>query len=221
MLYDDEEQTEVRHVISLALYTVDIYGGGELIPEGELYIRRNAIRIYRRPDTLDPVGDEPDAHIPFYMFSEDCSNKEDFYLALVKSQDKVPDDPSIPPRPLRYRKQDIISLVQRLHSSQDHLDMNWINGLFGRVFLAIYRTPEVEDFFRAKITKKIARVNKPNFLSDIKLQRVEVGDATPYITNPRLKEMTADGDFCVGFDVSYSGGFRLVRPFPSETFRMI
>lgn len=211
MLYDDEQQTEVRHVISLSLYAVDIYGGGELIPEGELYIRRNAIRLYRRPSTLDPdVQDDSDAYIPFYMFSEHCSNKEDFYLALVKHMEKDTDDQEIPPKPLRYRQKDIISLVQRLHSSEDHLQLNWVNGLLGRIFLSVYRTPEVEDFFRAKITKKISRVAKPNFLTDIHLKKVEVGDSTPYITNPRLKEMTADGDFCMEFDMSYNGGFRLV-----------
>lgn len=43
MLYDDENQLEVRHVISLAHYKVDIYGGGERIPEGELWIKRNCM----------------------------------------------------------------------------------------------------------------------------------------------------------------------------------
>ena len=41
MLYDNDDQLEVRHVISLAHYQVDVYGGGERIPEGELYIKRN------------------------------------------------------------------------------------------------------------------------------------------------------------------------------------
>lgn len=210
MLYDDEDQSEVRHVISLGLYSISIYGGGGMIPEGELYIRRNAICLTRRPASIDPATDENVANLPFFMFSDNCSVKEDFYIALVKHQEKTPEDPAVPPRPLRYRQKDIISLVQRLHSSEDHLQMNWVNGLLGRVFLSIYRTPEIEEFFRSKITKKISRVNKPNFLSDIKLQHITVGDAVPYITNPRLKEMTADGDFCAEADVAYSGGFRLV-----------
>ncbi|KAF8538002.1 putative integral membrane protein conserved region-domain-containing protein [Trichophaea hybrida] len=208
MLYDDEQQTEVRHVVSLAQYSVSIYGGGEEIPEGELYIRRNAICLRRRPSSIDPSLDENSA-LPFFMFSENCFNKEDFYLALVKHQEKTSEDPTIPPRPLKYRQKDVISLVQRLHSSEDHLLMNWVNGLTGRIFLSIYRTPAVEQFIRSKITKKISRVAKPNFLSDIKLQHIHVGDSVPYITNPRLKEMTAEGDFCCEFDISYGGNFRL------------
>ena len=115
MLYDDDSQKDPRHVISLGLYGVSIYGGGESIPEGELYIRRNAICLRRRDAAVDPALDEP-AGLPFFFFSENCSNKEDFYLALVKHQDKSPEDPAVPPRPLRYRQADVISLVQRLEA---------------------------------------------------------------------------------------------------------
>lgn len=218
MLYDDEQQKDPRHVVSLALYSVSIYGGGDKIPEGELYIRRNAICLSRKDAAVDTSLDETTG-LPFYFFSENCSNKEDFYLGLVKHQEKSPTDPTIPPKPLRYRQADVISLVQRLHSSEDQLQMNWVNGLLGRVFLSIYRTPQVEQFIRSKIVKKISRVTKPSFLSEINVQNIHVGDSVPYITNPRLKEMTAEGDFCCEFDISYSGKFRLVcfsRPAQTE-----
>jgi hypothetical protein len=42
MLFDNEEQLEVRHVISLAHHAVSIYSGGDETPEGELFIKRNA-----------------------------------------------------------------------------------------------------------------------------------------------------------------------------------
>lgn len=225
MFYDDEQQAEVRLVVPLALYTVAIDGGGEPIPEGELYIRRNAIRLTRRPPAGSPdppaaalsVAFDENGPLPFYLFSDNCSVKEDFYLALVRHQEKAPrDDPAVPPRPLRYHQKDVVSLVQRLHSSEDQLQMNWVNGLVGRLFLAVYRTAEVEQFVRARIVKKISRVAKPNFLSDIRVQHIYVGDAVPCITNPRLKEMTTEGDFCCEFDVSYSGNFRLVRLLPSS-----
>ena len=46
MLYDNEDQLDVRHVISLARYEVDIYAGGEQIPEGELWIKRNCTQLF-------------------------------------------------------------------------------------------------------------------------------------------------------------------------------
>ncbi|KAL7267165.1 hypothetical protein RUND412_010259 [Rhizina undulata] len=209
MLYDDMDQAEVRHVIPLGFYRVSIYDGVGEVPEGELYIRRNAIRLSRSGSAIDRALNYNPAGSSFFLFSENCSAKEDFYLALVKNQERRHHDPTVPPTPLRYEQKHIISLLQQLHSSEEHLQTNWLNGLFGRLFLAVYKTPEVEAFIRAKITKKISRTNKPNFLSDIEITKIDVGEGVPYITNPRLKELTADGSFCAEADVSYSGNFRL------------
>ncbi|KAI5812878.1 putative integral membrane protein conserved region-domain-containing protein [Pyronema omphalodes] len=209
MLYDDEQQMEVRFVISLEMYTVSIYGGGEVIPEGELYIRRNAICLTRRKGLPDVTSVDPDSALPIYLFSENCSNKEDFYLALVNKQKRTKGDPSIPPRPLDWHQKDIIKLVKGLHSSEDQLAMNWLNGLAGRMFLSVYRTPEVEQFIRAKIVKKLTRVAKPSFLTDINIQHIYVGDSVPSLTNPRMRDMNSAGDFVCEFDISYSGNFRL------------
>lgn len=49
MLYDNDDQLEVRHVISLAHYKVDVHAGGEGIPEGELWIKRNCTRLTAMP----------------------------------------------------------------------------------------------------------------------------------------------------------------------------
>lgn len=81
MLYDDIQQLEVRHVISLEYHDVDIYGGGdEAIPEPELWVKRNAIRLKRKKVH---TGDK--SSLPFYLFSENLSEKEDFYFALLNN----------------------------------------------------------------------------------------------------------------------------------------
>lgn len=207
MLYEDSEQMEVKHVISLEHHDVSIHGGDETvaIPEGELWIKRNAIRLARRLSLKDPIS----ASKPFFLFSENCSDKEDFYFALLQNQEVKPDAPDNPPRPQQYETKHIIGLVQRLHSSEEHLQTRWINGLIGRLFLALYKIQESEDFIRRKITKKIARVKKPAFLSDIVLRKVDMGESAPHITNPRLKDLTIDGDCCAEADFKYGGNFRL------------
>ena len=205
ILFDDREQLEVRHVISLNHHDVSIYGGGNEIPEGELWIKRNAICLTRKPN----VGDVTSTSKPFYLFSDNCSEKEDFYFALLQNQERRPDVSGLPPIPQQYEVKDIISLVQRLHSSEEQLQTRWINALLGRLFLAMYKTQEIEDFVRLKITKKIARVKKPAFLSGIILQKIDLGEASPYITNPRLKDLTVDGNCCVEADFKYNGNFRL------------
>ena len=205
MLYDDSEQVEVRHVISLEHHDVSIYSGGEEIPEGELWIKRNAIQLSRKPNVEEVVS----ATKPFFLFSENCSEKEDFYFALLQNQEVKPNALDNPPRPQQYDVKHIITLVQKLHSSEEQLQTRWINALMGRAFLALYKTQEVENFVRKKITKKISRVKKPVFLSSIVLQKIHMGDSAPYITNPRLKDLTVDGDCCAEADIKYSGNFRL------------
>ncbi|KAF3917301.1 hypothetical protein AA313_de0207973 [Arthrobotrys entomopaga] len=210
MLYDDSEQVEVRHVISLTHHTVSIYGGeGEIIPEGELYIKRNAIRLSRK----ETGSSKKDTSMtkPFFLFSENCSDKEDFYFALVKNQEREEgkDGYLSPSKPLGFETKHIISLVQRLHSTEEDLQTRWLNGLVGRLFLAMYRTNEVEDHIRAKVTKKIARVKRPAFLSNIVVQKIDCGEGAPFITNPKMRELTADGEFSVEGDVKYSGNFRI------------
>ncbi|KAH8586241.1 hypothetical protein B0O99DRAFT_529072 [Bisporella sp. PMI_857] len=208
MLYDDEEQIDVRHVVSLAHHNVSIFGGGEHIPEGELFIKRNALCLSRKTEIAEMT---PDGRMskPFYLFSENCSEKEDFYFALLRNQERGLHTKDNPPIPLKYDVKDIITLVQRLHSSEEHLQTRWINAIIGRAFLSLYKTPEVENFVRAKITKKISRVKTPSFLSKIVLRRIDTGEAAPFITNPRLKDLTVDGELIVEADVRYTGNFRI------------
>jgi hypothetical protein len=208
MLFDDEEQLEVRHVVSLAHHTISCYSGGEETPEGELFIKRNALCLSRRDDAGELTPDGKPSK-PFFLYSENCSAKEDFYFAMLKNQERKPDSKYNPPVPLQYDVKDIITLVQRLHSSEEQLQTRWINAVIGRVFLGLYKTPEVINFLRVKITKKIARVKTPSFLSKISLRHLDMGEAAPVITNPRLKDLTVDGEMVVECDLRYSGNFRI------------
>ncbi|KAL3472668.1 hypothetical protein BJX99DRAFT_212422 [Aspergillus californicus] len=206
MLYDDANQVEVRYVISLAHHDVSIHGGEGVIPEGELWLKRNAISLSRR---LESLGDLGGPSPPFFFFSENLSEKEDFYFAMLQNQTKMGHFTDRPPKHQEFDVKHIVALVQRLHSSEEQLQTRWINAVLGRLFLAIYKTPEMEEFVRMKIVKKISRVNKPNFISKIGLRRIDMGNSAPFIINPRLKDLTVDGNCCVESDVQYTGSFRV------------
>jgi hypothetical protein len=208
MLFDDDEQLEVRHVISLAHHDVSIYSGGDTTPEGELFIKRNAICLSRNPDGAE-IGPDSKLSKPFYLFSENCSAKEDFYFALLRNQGQTFSADTDKPTPSSFEVKHIISLVQKLHSSEEYLQTRWLNAMIGRIFLGVYRTKDVENFIREKLTKKISRVKRPSFLSNIAIKEIYTGDSAPYITNPRLKDLTVEGECGVEADLRYTGNFRL------------
>ncbi|KAJ9155401.1 Testis-expressed sequence 2 protein [Pleurostoma richardsiae] len=208
MLFDDDEQLEVRHVISLAHHDVTIYSGGGVTPEGELFIKRNAICLSRRKDGLELA---PDSQLskPFYLFSENCSAKEDFYFALLRNQEENFSAGVKVPSPLQFDVKNMISLVQKLHSSEEHLQTRWLNAVLGRVFLGLHKTADIENIIREKLTKKISRVKRPNFLSNITIRKIDTGESAPYFTNIRLKDLTVEGECGIETDVRYNGNFRL------------
>ncbi|KAL2260195.1 hypothetical protein VTK26DRAFT_5882 [Humicola hyalothermophila] len=208
MLFDDDEQLEVRHVISLAHHDISIYSGESVTPEGELWIKRNAICLTRRANGSE-LGPDGQLSKPFYLFSENCSAKEDFYFALLRNQEQTFATDNKAPTPIQFDVKNMISLVQRLHSSEEHLQTRWLNAMIGRVFLGVHKTKDVENFIREKLTKKISRVKRPAFLSNITIKDIDTGESAPYFTNPRLKDLTIEGECGMEADLRYTGNFRL------------
>lgn len=208
MLFDDDEQLEVRHVISLAHHDVSIYSGGDITPEGELFIKRNAICLSRRTTGTELA---PDSQVskPFYLFSENCSAKEDFYFALLRNQEQALSAESRTPAPLAFDVKHIIGLVQKLHSSEEHMQSRWLNAMIGRIFLGLYKTADMEAFIREKLNKKISRVKRPAFLSNIEIRKIDTGSSAPFFTNLRHKDLTVEGECNMEADVRYTGNFRI------------
>ncbi|KPM42277.1 hypothetical protein AK830_g4265 [Neonectria ditissima] len=208
MLFDDEEQVEVRHVISLANHDISTYSGGARTLEGELFIKRNALCLSRKLNGRD-LGPDSQVSKPFYLFSENCSAKEDFYFALLKNQELTFGGDKNGPKPMQFDVKNIISLVQKLHSTEDNLHSRWLNAMLGRVFLGIYKTRDLENFIREKLTTKISRVKRPSFLTNITIQEVNTGESAPYLTNLKLRDLTVEGECVVEADVKYTGNFRI------------
>ena len=204
MLYDNADQLEVRHVISLGLYEVDVYGGSEKIPEGELWVKRNCIRLKMR-DSDYTLRDSK----PYYLFSDNCSEKEDFYHALIQNQHRSSTTGQPAVVPLKFEPEHMVKLVQNLHGSEELMQTRWFNALLGRIFLSLYKTKEVHAFIHAKIMKKLTRIQTPSFIEEIKVGRIDMGNAAPLFTNPKLRELTLDGELVLEMDVRYSGNFRL------------
>jgi hypothetical protein len=153
----------------------------------------------------------------YFLFPTTNIEKEDWYFALLRGaksnpgsqKSSGPTDPTVAAVPARFDPRHMFSLIQTIHSSDAQLQTRWLNALIGRIFLATYQTKYLEEIFIKKITKKIARVNRPAFLSDIKIQKVVLGTQAPVFTQPRLKELSAAGEFAADVNVAYNGGFRI------------
>lgn len=208
MLYDSPAELEVRHVISIAHHTVSLSDGDgddENMQDADLFIKRTAILL--KPHASTVHGDTADGSLPqpkpFYLFSSNCSEKEDFYHALLAAQSKSP-----VPQPLDPSCS--IKLQSSIHSNTLTPETRAFNALINRVFLALHRTPFLEDLVREKIEKKISRVAKPAFISYVAVQSIDLGDAGPILSNPRLKDINISGDMVLSMDVKYTGGVKVV-----------
>lgn len=234
-LYKDADQKDVKHVVVIAHYMVTMWP--PQVPDGQLFVKRNAICLVKIPMGHGSVNDSDNdlarilsdpANPPknaFYLYLDNCSEKEDFYFALVRASKKYnihnPPlhtklesrhsmfNPIYQAHPLHYKTSNMMDLIQTLHSTDANIQTRWLNALLGRLFLALNRTSTFEAYFRNKIIHKLSRTKKPSFLSEILVTKIYSGDSIPYFTNPRLVELTPEGRLRVEADITYSGGFSL------------
>ncbi|EME38844.1 hypothetical protein DOTSEDRAFT_110858, partial [Dothistroma septosporum NZE10] len=211
MFYDSSAQVEVKHVLSLAHHKVTLQAGKDgddadekLISEADLFIKRTAIVL--TPIEL-PAGalqqqSAPTPAKPFYLFSATNIEKEDFYHALLYARSKPPI-----PRPLDSDA--LIKLQSMLHSSTLTPETRALNALLGRVFLGVQHGKRLVDFVRAKIERKLNRIQKPNFITTLRLRGLDLGDASPVFTNLKLRDLNISGDTTVSADMRYAGGLSI------------
>ncbi|ODQ50582.1 hypothetical protein SAICODRAFT_61361, partial [Saitoella complicata NRRL Y-17804] len=201
-LYDYEDS--LQHVIVLSHYIPSIYPNDLL--EGEIYTKRTAICLTKTGDAPSADDASTSSTAPLtsiYIYISNMSDKEDWYDALLRAS------PNVSARAQFFDKQHFFSLQQTLNSGDKYSDTKWLNAIIGRLFLATYKTPQLEQFVVNKIVKKIKRVQMPSFMSNITINEVHLGDAIPYISNPRLREMGVDGDLLIDLHLSYKGKIRV------------
>lgn len=219
LLYQDSDEVNLKHVIVIANHVVMLWPPN--VPDGELFLKRSAICLVKKDtaEGFDMVRNYDVSGIApkdaFYIYSDSCTEKEDFYFALIRAskyRENSPNyeaaefDPSLSAVPNHYKTNDMMDLIMKLHSSDANLQSRWLNAIIGRLFLAIQGTGLMEQYIENKLIKKLSRVKKPSFISDLRVQKVYAGDSIPFFTNLKLRDLTPEGHLVVDASVSYSGG---------------
>lgn len=235
-LYDTEEQVDCWAAVEVTLHQVIIYP--EELIDGELFVKRNAICLRPYPGVeqqitkpaepqVEKEGGEKDAGekddqaqlvertddhgrpLPWFIFAEVNSDKEDWYHSFVQaSKLGAPVATTDKDRAL-FDRDDMARLIEGIDSQPESIPVRWLNALIGRIFLAVYRTESLQASITAKIVKKLSRVKTPSILSEIKVREVNVGSAVPFFSKPMLKELTAEGDASIELHVNYVGDLRM------------
>ncbi|KAF9106974.1 hypothetical protein BGX29_007797 [Mortierella sp. GBA35] len=107
-----------------------------------------------------------------------------------------------------FDKSAMNTLIRTIHSNEHQFQAAWLNALLGRIFLGVYKTPQIKDMVFQKMVEKLSRVRLPNFLNDMRMKSVHLGDGVPLITRPKLLALKPNGDMVMDLSLLYQGGFR-------------
>ncbi|KAG0255424.1 hypothetical protein BG011_005115 [Mortierella polycephala] len=215
-IYETEHMQECLGVITLPNYQISVPGNQK---DSHIFSKRNPIWLKYQPSsnhTRHSTADS-DASLSssrdYYLSMVNCVEKEDLYFTLLRcSKLKISSRSFLREIPKRdstlFDKSAMDTLIRSIHSNEHQFQAAWLNALLGRIFLGVYKTPQIKDMVFQKLVDKLSRVRLPNFLNDMRMKSVHLGDGVPLITRPKLLTLKPNGEMIMDLNILYQGGFR-------------
>ncbi|KAI0240099.1 hypothetical protein L0F63_000972, partial [Massospora cicadina] len=169
MIYESGNRVECRGVILLTEFTPLIYPEG--LPDSEAFKKELPILLKYR---LTEDNQDEDVSSDYYIYLDSPVEKESWFIALLNAAKPRPENRQFDP--LSFDRTAIEGLIKTINSNDDHQQTQWLNALIGRIFLGVYKTQAVKDFFINKIATKTTKVKKPGFLGEIHVRDLRIGN---------------------------------------------
>ncbi|KAF9084897.1 hypothetical protein BGX23_010142, partial [Mortierella sp. AD031] len=223
-IYENDLVQECLGVITLPNYQVSVPGNQK---DGHIFSKRNPIWLKYQAQGAASFASSTSHHTrrsttssesslssskDYYLSMVSCIDKEDLYFTLLRCSKLKPNRSFIREIPKRdstlFDKSAMNTLIRTIHSNEHQFQAAWLNALLGRIFLGVYKTPQIKDMVFQKMVEKLSRVRLPNFLNDMRMKSVHLGDGVPLITRPKLLALKPNGDMVMDLSLLYQGGFR-------------
>lgn len=151
----------------------------------------------------------------FFIYFDNNYVKEDWYFKLINTcksdlTDSSLLNPSVSASTAHLNTHDTLLMIQDLNSTKDQYVTKWFNALIGRLFLSLQQTDTLNKFILDKVYKKLTKINKPGFLGDFIIQKLDVGNSIPYLTNPKVLDFTPEGLTKIKLDLQYKGNLSII-----------
>lgn len=225
----DQPHEECKIIIPIHNYTVSIYP--EKGQDHDIFGRSIALRLTPKRDNnnkddeilLKEEKEEEDttsASSPHLTTNSElfitCArpvDKEDWYFGLLAATEMMTESPTSHVEMMDKTHFDASAmnlLISTVQQDAEYREVQWLNAILGRLFLGLYKTDEMRQYFQEKISKKINKIKRPSFLGEITVQSVDIGNGIPFVTQPKLLSLTPEGDLLAEAKLHYAGGLRVV-----------